>query len=63
MPVIVPARPVMAAKTSLFHVCKSARCAISMVSFCNVLSLGAAVLSSYEENAKWLSKIFEQTLG
>lgn len=30
MPVIVPAKPVMAAKTSLFHAPKSARCAISM---------------------------------
>ena len=30
MPVIVPANPVMAAKTSLFHMCSSAKCAISM---------------------------------
>ena len=30
MPMIVPANPVMAAKTSLFHVPKSARFAISM---------------------------------
>jgi len=29
MPVIVPAKPVIAAKTSLFHECKSAKCAIS----------------------------------
>src|SRR4030067_2092455 len=29
MPVIVPAKPVMAAKTSLFHVRSNARCAIS----------------------------------
>lgn len=29
MPVIVPAKPVMAAKTSLFHVRSSAKCAIS----------------------------------
>lgn len=29
MPVMVPAKPVIAAKTSLFHVPKSARCAIS----------------------------------
>ena len=33
---IVPANPVMAAKTSLFHVCKSARCAISMAVRLNV---------------------------
>ena len=30
MPVIVPAKPVMAAKTSLFHVRSNAKCAISM---------------------------------
>jgi len=30
MPVMVPANPVMVAKTSLFHEPKSARCAISM---------------------------------
>ena len=36
MPVIVPAKPVMVAKTSLFHVCKSARCAISMAVRLNV---------------------------
>ena len=29
MPVMVPAKPVMAAKTSLFHVPKRAKCAIS----------------------------------
>ena len=29
MPVIVPAKPVIVAKTSLFHVPKRARCAIS----------------------------------
>jgi len=29
MPVIVPAKPVMAAKTSLFHVRSNAKCAIS----------------------------------
>ena len=36
MPVIVPAKPVMVAKTSLFHVCSSARCAISMAVRLNV---------------------------
>jgi len=30
MPVIVPAKPVIAAKTSLFHVRSNAKCAISM---------------------------------
>ena len=30
MPVIVPASPVMAAKTSLFHVRSNAKCAISI---------------------------------
>ena len=30
MPVIVPASPVMATKTSLFHVRSNAKCAISM---------------------------------
>ena len=36
MPVIVPARPVIVAKTSLFHVCKRAKCAISMAVRLNV---------------------------
>ena len=36
IPVIVPAKPVMAAKTSLFHVCKRAKCAISMAVRLNV---------------------------
>ena len=36
MPVIVPANPVIVAKTSLFHMCSSARCAISMAVRLNV---------------------------
>ena len=36
MPVIVPANPVIVAKTSLFHVCKRAKCAISMAVRLNV---------------------------
>lgn len=36
IPVIVPANPVMAAKTSLFHVCKRAKWAISMAVRLNV---------------------------
>ena len=36
MPVIVPANPVIVAKTSLFHVCSKARCAISMAVRLNV---------------------------
>ena len=36
MPVMVPAKPVMVAKTSLFHVCSSAKCAISMAVRLNV---------------------------
>jgi len=47
MPVIVPAKPVIAAKTSLFHECKSAKCAIS-----NAVKLNVKAMANFTPRTK-----------
>jgi len=47
MPVIVPAKPVMAAKTSLFHVPSNAKCAIS-----KAVKLNAKAMANFTPRTK-----------